>query len=188
MANKVKYGLRNVNYSVITTTNGVDTYGTPVPINGAVSLSLAPAGDQVDFFADDSLYFTQSVNQGYTGELVIADLPKTFLTEVLGFTEDSNGALIEDADISTKPFALGYEVQGDDKGTKFWLYNCTCARPNQDAATKENGITPSTDTLAITVAPRLADKIVRAKMVENATNTAAYEAFFTSVYEDTISG
>ena len=54
----------------------------PVPINGAVSLSLAPAGDQVDFFADDSLYFTQSVNQGYTGEFSNCDLPEgAFLTE-----------------------------------------------------------------------------------------------------------
>ena len=67
----------------------------------------------------------------------------------LGFTKDSNGALIEDADISTKPFALGYEVQGDDKGTKFWLYNCTCARPNQDASTKENRHHTINDTLTI---------------------------------------
>lgn len=184
MANKVKFGLRNVKYSKITITGGEEVYSTPVAIDGAVSIALAPAGDTAEFYADDTLYFTQANNQGYTGDLEIALIPESFLKDILGMIEDSNGALIEDADASTSAFALGFEVQGDSKGKRTWLYNCTCARPNQDGATKEAGITPATDKLSLTVAPRISDKKVKASMVLSDTNATAFNGFFSAVYEE----
>jgi phi13 family phage major tail protein len=183
MSNKVKFGLRNVTYSKVTITAGEETYATPVAIPGAVNIALAPAGDTAEFFADDSLYFTQASNQGYTGDLEIALIPESFLKDILGLVVDDNGALVETADATTHAFALGFEVQGDDKGKKTWLYNCTCARPNQDAATKDKGITPTTDKLSLVVAPRLSDKKVKISMTLNETNATAYGTFFTSVYE-----
>ena len=185
MANKVKYGLRNVSYSKITVSElGVITYGTPVAIPGAVSMALAPVGDNAEMYADDTLYFTQAVNQGYEGDLEIALIPESFITAILGMEKDENGALIENADQVGSAFALGFEVQGDSKGRKTWLYNCTCARPNQDASTKDAGITPATDKLSLKVAPRLSDKQVKATMELSATNETAYTSFFTSVYEE----
>lgn len=58
MANKIKYGLRNVYYAPITTvsTAGVPTYGTPVRILGGVNLSMTPAGESTDFYADDVVF------------------------------------------------------------------------------------------------------------------------------------
>ncbi len=50
--NKVKYNLSNVHYSVISEgTNGKLTFATPVPIPGAVSLSLNPKGEPEVFYA-----------------------------------------------------------------------------------------------------------------------------------------
>ena len=105
----------------------------------------------------------------------------------MGLTEDSNGALVEVADAIAAPFALGFEVQGDDKGRRTWYYNCTCARPNQDANTKESGITPSTEKLSIKMMPRSTDKKVRASMELSDTNATAYNGFFSAVYEQTAS-
>lgn len=184
MANKIKYGLRNVKYAVITEEDSKHTYGTPVSLQGAVTLNIAPAGDQADFYADDMLYFSQAVNQGYTGDLTIADIPEAFYTDILGFVKNSDDVLIESADAKPKQFALGFEVQGDSDASKFWFYNCSVARPSQDNQTKESGITPATDTLSIVMAPRPADKIVRAKITETETNKAVFDAFFTSVYEE----
>lgn len=187
MANKIKYGLRNVKYSKITDTTGTHTYGTVNSLVGAVTLNIAPAGDQTDFYADDSLYFSLAVNQGYTGDLTIANIPEEFYTNILGFTKNSDGVLIENADAMPSQFALGFEVQGDSDASRFWFYNCSVARPGQDNQTKETGITPATDTLTITMAPRPSDKVVRAKITETDDNKAVYDAFFTNVYEETVS-
>lgn len=184
--NKVKFGLRNVYYSKITLGEGdTYTYATPVAINGAVSLSLSPSGDTTEFFADDVIYYSDTANQGYEGDLEIALVPKSFKTDIMGMTEDINGALVENADDKFSPFALAFEVQGDDKGRRTWLYNCTVARPNQDAATKEKSVTPSKEKLTIKVMPRLSDRAVKASLELSTTNETAYNGFFSEVYEKT---
>ena len=181
---KVKYGLRNVVYSKITIgENNTYNYGTPVKIPGAVNLSLSPSGDSNDFYADDSIYYSDTANQGYEGDLEIALVPKQFKKDIMGMTEDANGALIENADDKFEAFALGFEVQGDVKGRRTWLYNCNVARPNDDASTKENTKTPSTETLSLKSMPRLTDKAVKAVLELTEDNAAAYDGFFESVYE-----
>lgn len=184
--NKVKFGLRNVHYSKITIDEtGKYTYGTPVAIPGAVNLSAAPSGDSADFFADDSIYFSDAANQGYEGDLEVALVPESFLTDILGEVKDSNGALIENADATTSPFALLFEVQGDVKGRRICFYNCSAARPNQDASTAESSKTPATQTLSIKMLPRLSDKQVKAVLPLTDENKTTYDNFFKSVYDGT---
>ena len=184
--NKVKFGLKNVSYALATidSETGVYSYGTPALIPGAVDLALSPEGDTAEFFADDLLYFSRANNQGYSGDLEIAIVPEAFLTDIMGMEEDDNGALIENATQVPLPFALGFQVDGDTTGKKVWLYNCTCARPEDGSGTKDKGITPVTEKLSLIVAPRLSDSQVKASMVLNDTNSVAYAAFFTAVYEE----
>ena len=55
--NKVKFGLTNVFYSLITEgENGAVTYGTPVRILGGVNLSLSAQGENSEFYADNILF------------------------------------------------------------------------------------------------------------------------------------
>ena len=93
-------------------------------------------------------------------------------------------AIIENADQTSSPFALGFEIQGDQKGSRIWLYNCSCTRPNQETSTKEKGTTPVTDKLSITVAPRLSDKQIKVSMTLSESNSTAYNGFFSTVYEE----
>lgn len=184
---KVKYGLRNVYYAKATLdleTNKY-TYGTPKKLPGARNLTLSPNGESSDFYADDVVYFADTANQGYEGDFELAVVPADFLVDILGQEKDSNGALIENADAVASPFALGFEVQGDKKGRRTWLFNCTAARPNQDAATQETSKTPTTETLSIKVLPRITDKAVKATLELTDENTSAFNSFFTSVYERT---
>lgn len=183
MANKVKFGLRNVWIAEITATSPSYTYSTPFSIPGAVNLTASAEGDSDPFFADDVQYFVNYANNGYSGELEIALLPDAFKTAILGEITDANGALVETASAVTKSFALGFEVQGDDQPRRTWFYNCTCARPNTDASTKEANITPQTDTLNITMSPRISDQYVKVVMTKTSSNASQFTNFFSSVYE-----
>lgn len=183
MANKVKFGLSNVHYSVITYAGGTESYSTPVALKGAVNLSLDASGDQTDFFADNVNYFSTFANQGYTGTLEVAMLDDTFLTTILGQTTDTNGAVLETTNDIQKEFALGFQIDGDDKNRRVWLYRCTCARPSVNAETKTETTDPNTDELDLTIMPRLSDSAVKIAMTETSGNTADYTAFFGSVYE-----
>lgn len=182
--NKVKFGLRNVHYSKITINeSGEYEYATPVAIPGGVSLSLSPSGETNDFFADDVIYYSNTTNQGYEGDLEIALVPESFLTDIMGLTKDANGALIEDADAISSNFALSFEVQGDKRARRTWLYNCSATRTNQDASTKETSATPSTETLTLKAMPRITDRAVKASLELNETNAEVYNDFFKNVYE-----
>ena len=64
---KVKFGISNVYYSVITETNNGITYATPVRLPGAVSFSADPEGESTPFYADNIVYYQSVSNQGYSG-------------------------------------------------------------------------------------------------------------------------
>lgn len=179
MANKVKYGLTNVYYALITNTNGVITYGDPVRIPGAVSLSLSPKGEKTEFPADDIMYFTASANQGYEGSAEFALLNDAFRKDVLGEKLDANGVLFEDANAIPKEFALLFQFAGDANATRHILYNVSISRPNIESGTKGTSIEVKTDTFDLTASPAIDTGYVKAKAEAG---TAQYDSWFTAVY------
>ena len=76
MSNKIKFGLKNVHYAVVTESGGVVSYGTPKHIPGAVNLTLSAAGESVQFYADDIVYYEENTNNGYEGSLEMALIPE----------------------------------------------------------------------------------------------------------------
>ena len=184
MANKVKFGLSNVQIAKITYgENNAITYGSPFALNGGVNLSLDAAGETADFYADNTKYFSDATNQGYTGTLEVALINEKFRTDILGQFKDVNGALIENASDTLGDFALGCQFEGDSTGTRYWFYLCKVTRPSVASQTIETSKTPVTDTLNITITPRITDQAVMAKMEKTEENTTAYNSFFSAVYE-----
>ena len=152
--NKVKFNICNVHYALITVDDdGEVTFGTPVAMPGAVSLSLEPNGEPSNFYADGYAYYTISNNMGYEGDLELAMVPESFRTDVLKESLDDNSVLVESANVETANFALLFEFDGDVKKIRHVLYNCSAARPNIESTTNEEEIEVQTETLAITAAP-----------------------------------
>ena len=118
--NKVKYGLKNVYYAVATidASTHAATYSTPVAFPGAVSLSLDPEGELTPFRADNVDYWVGNSNNGYSGDLEMALITDSFRKDVLGYTDDDNGVLVENKDVEAVHFALMFQFEGDQKATK----------------------------------------------------------------------
>lgn len=184
--NKIKYGLKNVHYSVITEDmEGVVSYATPVAIKGAVNISLNSLFEQETVPADDDpMYAVVEENNGYEGDLEVQILDDDFKINVLGNTKDANGVLIEHKDAVTKRIALLFEFSGDVKKTRHLLYNCAVKKPNIESGTKGSGPASKTDTLSIKCTPAHDTGNVKAKCMEGET---AYADWFKSVYVGTAS-
>ena len=180
---KVKFGLKNAYYAKATASGDSVSYATPVRLPGAVSLSLAAAGEETEFYADDTEYFTDKDNNGYDGSIELAMVPKSFRKDILGESEDSNGVLVENKNNVNSAFALLCEFTTDDGAKKFCFYNCMATRPNQDSSTKGASKEVKTETLNIKIRPRY-DGQVKAN-TDADTNATVLSGWYNSVYEET---
>ena len=184
--NKIKYGLSKCYYAVATIgTDNSATYGTPVAIPGAVSLSLDAQGDRTPFYADNIEYWVSPGNDGYEGDLEIALIPDSFRADVLNEPTDANNVYYEDAAAAVKHFALLFQFEGDVEATRHVMYNCTAGRPTVSGSTKEATIEPQTETVPIT-AKTIYNAAVNKDIVKArtgaSTKASAYNGWFGAVY------
>ena len=179
--NKVKFNICNVHYAILTVAeDGTFSYGTPVPMPGAVSLSLDANGEPSNFYADGYAYYIISNNMGYDGDLELAMVPESFRTDVLKEQLDSNNVLIENSQVEAENFALLFEFDGDVKKIRHVLYKCAASRPGIESKTNEDEVEVTTETLSIKATP-LANGYVKAKTGDSTTD-AVYQNWYSAVY------
>lgn len=183
MANKVKYGLKNVHFAIATIgADGTASYGTPKAWPGAVNLSLDAQDEKITFRADNTDYYTGYANNGYEGDFESALIPDDFRKDVLG--EIINGDLkLETAEQSTVHFALLFEFAGDESATRHVLYNCTASRPSVSGKTTNKTIEPETETVTISATSIYNEptgkNLVKARCTDTA--SASYTGWYTAV-------
>lgn len=178
--NKVNYGLCKLAYAIITETAGVISYGTPVMLPGAVNFTAAPSGEEVEFEADNIIYYRSQGNYGYDVTLEIMNVPDAFLKDVMGETLDTNNVAVESADDVVKRIAVLGQFEGDVHKKRFVLYNCLPKRGNFDGSTsRKKEPKPRTITLAADPRP---DGVIKASTTGEV-NATAYNGWFESVYE-----
>ena len=185
--NKIVFGLKNAHYAVITVgEDGSHTYGIPVPLKGSTEISLEPKGEQSDFYADDTLFYTTVSNQGYTTTLTIANISKEFRQDVLGETlEATDNVLTETNTANPKLVAFMFEFDGDQRAVRHCLYNCTVSRPTISSSTKTETAEPTPQELTMVAAPRPADGVVKRSTTSD-TPTGVYDAWYDAVYAPAI--
>lgn len=183
---KVKFNIHNAHVALKSTDeSGKITYGVPFAMPGSVSISLEAQGELTPFYADGIKYYTSSSNGGYEGDWELALVTDEFRTKILNEVIDKNKVMLESGDSKINEFALGFEIDGDERGTRFWFYNCSATRPTTESSTNEDTIEPVTDTL--TVSASAAPVGTDGKMYVRAKTTAdsddkLYEKWFESVY------
>ena len=190
--NKIKYGLKSVYYAKATIdSSGAATYGTPVALPGAVSLSLSPQGDTNDFYADNITYWTSVANNGYEGDLELARIPDEFKEKILGYIKSEKNVLVEDVNASPVHFALLFQFEGDQKATRHVMYNCTATRAEASGETKGESIEPQTETVTINAKSIYVSTlgtggkdIVKGETYQS-TDTTTYNTWFSTVYVPT---
>lgn len=189
MANKIKFGLKNVHYAVLTETVNSQTgaitssYGTVKSWPGAVNLSLEPQGSDNPFYADDRVYYRVTKNNGYSGDFESALIPDDVYESILNMERDDDDILVESAPNSNqnKYFALLFEIDGDAKARRFCFYKVSLTRPTIAGATKEEDATPQTETVTLTAVPRAdADEYIRA-VADDTTDATKYAGWFSAV-------
>lgn len=193
MTNKVTFGLKNVYYALynesVSDGKTLVTYGTPVPITGAVNLSLSPAaGDLQNIAADDNPTYVSiaSPADGYTGNVIFYHLPKSFLTDVLGYGEDtSNNFIYKVAGAQKKNFALLYEIGGDQVPTRYVLYKCTPGEFELSTQTNADSVTANEINIPVTISAEAQQGLIRA-YVEKQAVAGMFENFFTTVYRPSL--
>ena len=185
MANKIKYGLKNVYYAKATiSATGAATYDTPVAWPGAVNLSMDAEGDTTKFRADNINYWVGTANNGYSGDLETALIPESFKKDILGEFADSNGVLAEEVAATPGNFALLFQFEGDANATRHVLYNCVATRPSIAGQTTGTSIEPETETVEIEASSIYVSTLEKDLVKASATPTQAtqYNAWFTTVY------
>lgn len=182
MANKVKYGLKNVYYSVITFADGVASFATPVAIPGAVDMSLSKNGDSYEFYADDGVYFERADGAVYEGDLELALIPDGFRTAVLGESADAKNVMFEGAQDTKTHFALLFEFTGDVNAIRHVLYNCTAYETEVAGTTKGENVEVKTEKLHIKASalPKNGG-YVKAKTGAT-TDATTYSSWYSTVY------
>ena len=190
-SNKVKFGLKNVHYAVVTetTVGGVTTssYATPVAWNGAVHLEASPTSDDNTVFrADDSDYYIVSgSSKGFSGSFECALVPEDVETAIFDAKTDDNGVIVEYSTDEVKYVALLFEINGDTSGRRYMLPKVLFSRPPLSAdTTGTDGDTPQTVTLSLTASPRPDDNMARIHTGDT-TDATTYNNWFTDVYVPT---
>lgn len=152
MANPVLFGFTNVHYAVWDDEH--NTYGTPKRIQGGVKCALTRNGNSSTFYADNGPYFVLETNGGYTLAVDLATIPLEMQQDVMGYTKDANGMVVETTRDKSKTFAFLYEVEGNIEDQRFAFYNCTLSRPESEHNTSTDQTDPDTQSANITAIGR----------------------------------
>lgn len=187
---KVRYGLKNVHYAVWDPEQ--KTYGTPKAAPGAVSMTINANGSTSTFRADNVDYATFSSNGGYDGTLELGVAEDEMLKDLLGYIE-SNSMTLEPTDAKASEFALMFEVAGNELNQRMVFYNCTLSRPNLNANTTNEQITPDTQQMNFKAVGRDLEvagetrNIVKGTIENTTSNATKYNAFMDNVLLPTAS-
>lgn len=181
----VKFGVEKAYYALVAEDG---TFGTPKPLPGAVSVTLDPKGDSNEFWADNSIWFNEETNAGYTGKFEVAYLDDDALVDLLGEVKDAIGGIYDDADAQRAHVAFLWQTNGNLRNKRVVYYDTVFSRPTEKANTKTEKTDPDTFELEFASVPMeitVGEKTTKTSKYSLPSDTeagkAVYEKWFAEV-------
>ena len=183
--NKVRFGLSNVHYAILTE-GATNAWATPVAVPGAVSISVDANVASNDFYADNVTYFRTFANNGYNCTLEMARISEAMLSDIWGITADTNNVIREKSGVAPKPFALMFQVDGDQDEELYLFYRCMpSTKPTVGSQTTEESAEPVTQSFDFSALPLVTGADAQKGLIKAHTGEEASEAvrsaWFTAV-------
>lgn len=142
-------GFKNIHVAKL---NADGTYIAPQHITGAKSIEAELAYEQVQFYADNAIDYSDFIFTGGEGTLTVSGLTMAEYELLFGSTVADGGVLVKSTDIAPE-LAILFEKNRLGTGDKVFyaLYACKFAPPSISAQTFEGGIEEETVELSFTV-------------------------------------
>lgn len=182
-ANKVRFGLSNLHYAVISKVSeaGVPTYGAWKALPLAVSLTTDLQSQKAVQYADDVAIYTTASTTSISITLEVSRLSDEFKKEVLGWFEGSDGGLIQPPELFPRE-SLGVEFKGDAKKCRHIFFMCSVEdHDDGGGSTNTDNVSFTNETLTLTALPISIgdDYVVKEKIDADATG---YASCFTGTF------
>lgn len=181
--NKVRFGLSNVHYAVLTEGSS-NVWAAPVAVPGAVSLTIDANVASSDFYADNVAYYRTFANNGYTCTLEMAKITEAMLSAIWGIAADGTGVIREKTGVEPKPFALLFQVEGDQDAEHYLLYRCLpSSKPSEGSSTTgEGGAEPQTQSFDFSALPLVTGAASQKGLIKAKTGSTASTAVISGWY------
>lgn len=176
--NKVEFGISNLYVGTFDEdSQGNISMGNPEHIPGAVSLTLDAETNETKFYADNTVYWSDYTDNGFSGEVNVALFPESFKLKYLGYEKLANGGVAQVKN-AVKPKAyLMFQAEGDEAARKVIMYNIAFGAISREHNTVNENKEVDTETIPITVTGSNSTGITRASFDNTA---AAYPTLFTA--------
>ena len=157
------------------------TFGTPVPITGAKSVSAELEYSEVKFYADDVNDFSDYQFSGGSGELVLSGLQLEEYKTLFGCDYNNGITTVNSTDV-TPQLALLFERKklGTQEKVLYALYNVKFAPPKIEGNTLEGDISEETISLSFTVSEMPNGDVYR--VADSGTATTVAQNWYQKVY------
>ena len=184
MANAIQYGLSNVRIAKMLADG---SYGPIREYDLPVNLSLERQSNLQDFYAGNRKVASIETDQGFSGSLEGMYFPDWFLTDILNQVVDDDGAILQGGGEKSSYYALGFQFEGDETGTRIWACKCKSTPPKGSHQTTDEGVNADHETIDVSATSRTFTdgsktwKYAVALMRDTDETHAAYEDFFNAV-------
>lgn len=161
-------------------------YATPVPLEGGKSVEVSLNYENVQFYADNAVDYSDYIFSGGEGTLTVSGLTSEEYVLLFGATKDENGVVSTKTSDIAPEVALLFERKklGTNKVVKYIVYACKFAPVSINATTMEGSVEEETVELTFSVRETADNKVY--SFADGSEVTSSGQGQFDTWYEEVV--